>query len=149
MASGRKFGWKTTGAALGGALAGAGVLLGLGKLGAPPVITSSILGGMGLVGVGVTRGPVQTAVASTIGSSTVVLLGSALKKGREAGEKTEEKKTEEKKAEAGEGKRELAAGGKGGKGSKPRNNEIEAATLEAFDRMRASLAIDQEARAAA
>ncbi|MBE7524671.1 MAG: hypothetical protein HS109_20210 [Burkholderiales bacterium] len=141
MASGRKFGWKHTAAALGGGLAGAGVLLGLGKLGAPPVITSSIMGGMGLVGVGVTRGPVQTAVASSIGSSTVVLMGSALKKGREAGEKKEEKK----RADAGEGKRELASKGQG----KPRNNEIEAATLEAFDRMRASLAIDQEARAAA
>lgn len=138
MATGRKFGWKHAGAALGGGLVGAGVLLGLGKLGAPPVITSSIMGGMGIVGAGVTRGPVQTAIASTIGSSTVVLLGSALHKSRTAAEK---KEREEKPA----GKAEQLAGDKG----KPRNNRIEAATIEAFDKMRAALAIDDEERAAA
>ena len=138
MASGRKFGWKNAGAAIGGGLAGAGVLLGLGKLGAPPVITSSIMGGMGLVGVGVTRGPVQTAIASTIGSSTVVMLGAALKKGRESTEKASEKQSG--------ARAELPRKGQGGK---PRNNEIEAATLEAFDRMRASLAIDREENDAA
>jgi hypothetical protein len=138
MASGRKFGWKNAGAAIGGGLAGAGVLLGLGKLGAPPVITSSIMGGMGLVGVGVTRGPVQTAIASTIGSSTVVMLGAALKKGRESTEKASEKQSG--------ARAELPRTGQGGK---PRNNEIEAATLEAFDRMRASLAIDREENDAA
>jgi hypothetical protein len=143
MASGRKFGWKHAGAALGGGLAGAGVLLGLGKLGAPPVITSSIMGGMAIVGVGVTRGPAQTALASTIGSSTVVMLGSALRKTRE---RSEQIATGTPKAE-----RELVAGkGQGGKPKpKARDNEMEAATLEAFDRMRAALAIDDEERAAA
>jgi hypothetical protein len=144
MASGRKFGWKHMSAALGGSLAGAGVLLGLGKLGAPPVITSSIMGGMGLVGVGVTRGPVQTAVASTIGSSTVVMLGAALKKGRESSEKKAESKSD---------RGELAAsGGRGkGQGGKPRQGTdgITEATLEAFDRMRASLALDREENDAA
>jgi hypothetical protein len=141
MASGRKFGWKHAGAALGGGLAGAGVLLGLGKLGAPPVITSSIMGGMAIVGAGVTRGPVQTAIASTIGSSTVVMLGSALKKTRE--------KTEEKTKPKGQGEA-VAGKGQGGKPKpKERDNEIEAATLEAFDKMRAALAIDDEERAAA
>ena len=143
MASGRKFGWKHGAAALGGGLAGAGVLLGLGKLGAPPVITSSVRGGMGIVGVGVTRGPVQTAIASTIGSTTVVLLGAALKKGRDTAE--EKKPKTEREA--------MVAAGRTGQGGKPRtelrNNEIEAATLEAFDKMRAALAIDDEERAAA
>lgn len=139
MATGRKFGWKHAGAALGGGLVGAGVLLGLGKLGAPPVITSSIMGGMGIVGAGVTRGPVQTAIASTIGSSTVVLLGSALHKSRTAAEKKEREEKPAGKAE------QLASADKG----KPRNNRIEAATIEAFDKMRAALAIDDEERAAA
>lgn len=141
MASGRKFGWRHAGAALGGGLAGAGVLLGLGKLGAPPVITASVLGGMGIVGAGVTRGPVQTAIASTIGGSTVVLLGSALKKGRERAEAKEPKAVPDREA--------IASGG--GKDKKPRGagNAIESATLEAFDRMRATLAIDDEDRAAA
>jgi hypothetical protein len=140
MASGRKFGWKHAGAALGGGLAGAGVLLGLGKLGAPPVITSSIMGGMAIVGAGVTRGPVQTAIASTIGGSTVVLLGSALKKGREH--------AEQKQATTKPGAGENVAASKD---KKPRGdgNAIESATLEAFDKMRATLAIDDEARAAA
>ncbi len=144
MASGRKFGWKHAGAALGGGLAGAGVLLGLGKLGAPPVITASVLGGMGIVGAGVTRGPVQTAIASSIGGSTVVLLGSALKKGREHAEKKQAPTKDKPGAGAGEN---VAAG----KDRKPRGdgNAIESATLEAFDRMRASLAIDDEERAAA
>ncbi len=142
MASGRKFGWKHAGAALGGGLAGAGVLLGLGKLGAPPVITASVLGGMGIVGAGVTRGPVQTAIASSIGGSTVVLLGSALRKGREHAEQKQAPK--DKPGGAGEN---VAAS----KDKKPRgaSNGIEAATLEAFDQMSASLAIDDEARAAA
>lgn len=141
MASGRKFGWKHAAAAIGGGVAGAGVLLGLGKLGAPPVITASVLGGMALVGVGVTRGPVQTAIGSTIGGSTVVMLGSALKAGREHAEKQAPK------GKAGPAEREgLVAGGKG---KKPRDNAMEASALEAFDRMRASLAIDDEERAAA
>lgn len=148
MASGRKFGWKHAGAALGGGLAGAGVLLGLGKLGAPPVITSSIMGGMGIVAAGVTRGPVQTAIASTIGSSTVVLLGAALRKGRARAEE-EEKKQNPKPKPDGKAEREMVADGKGKAQGKPRNNEIESATLEAFDKMRASLAIDDEERAAA
>lgn len=141
MASGRKFGWKHAGAAIGGGLAGAGVLLGLGKLGAPPVITGSVLGGMGIVGVGVTRGPVQTAIASTLGGSAVVLVGSALRKGREH---AEQKQAPKDKPGAGEN---VAAS----KDKKPRgaSNGIEAATLEAFDKMSASLAIDDEARAAA
>lgn len=141
MASGRKFGWKHAGAALGGGLAGAGLLLGLGKLGAPPVITSSVLGGMALVGAGVTRGPVQTAIASTIGSSTVVLLGSALKKGRERVEEKSAPKAKPGQVEA------VATKGQGGKPA--RNNQIEASTMEAFDRLRAELAIDDEERAAA
>ena len=145
MASGRKFGWKHAAAAIGGGVAGAGVLLGLGKLGAPPVITASVLGGMGIVGAGVTRGPVQTAIASSIGGSTVVLLGSALKKGREHAEKKQAPTKDKPGAGAGEN---VAAGGKD---KKPRGdgNAIESATLEAFDRMRATLAIDDEARAAA
>lgn len=145
MASGRKFGWKHAGAALGGGLAGAGVLLGLGKLGAPPVITSSIMGGMAIVGAGITRGPVQTAIASTIGSSTVVMLGAALKKGRE---RTEEKNAP--KAKPGQVEREMVASGKGQSG-KPRDSAsaVETAALEAFDKMRATLAIDDEERAAA
>lgn len=133
MASGRKFGWRNAGAALGGGLAGAGVLLGLGKLGAPPVITASVLGGMGIVGVGVTRGPVQTAIASSIGGSTVVLLGAALRKGRE--------RTEQKQAPMN-----VAVAGKKPRGA---SNGIESATLEAFDKMRATLAIDDEENAAA
>lgn len=143
MASGRKFGWKHAGAALGGGLAGAGVLLGLGKLGAPPVITASVLGGMGIVGAGVTRGPVQTAIASSIGGSTVVLLGSALRKGREHAEKKQAPPTKDK---PGAGENVAAS-----KDKKPRgaSNGIEAATLEAFDQMSATLAIDDEARAAA
>lgn len=142
MASGRKFGWKNAGAAIGGGLAGAGLMVGLGKLGAPPVITSSILGGMALVGVGVTRGPVQTAIASTIGGSSVVLISSALKAGREHGErKREETQPKGKPAPA-----ERVADK--GKGSKPRDSAMESAALEAFDQMRASLAIDAEERAA-
>jgi hypothetical protein len=142
MASGRKFQWKHAGAAIGGGLAGAGVLLGLGKLGAPPVITASLIGGMGLVGVGVTRGPVQTAIGSSIGSSTVVLLGSALVKGRERSEAKErkEKPAERAPAVAGDGKAPV----------KPRGaSRIELATVEAFDRARAGLEIDDEERAAA
>jgi len=138
MASGRKFQWKHAGAALGGGLAGAGVLLGLGKLGAPPVITSSIMGGMGIVGAGITRGPVQTAIASTIGSSTVVLLGAALRKGRERVEETQPK-----------GQPKAATVDRRPGKPKARDNEIEASTLEAFDKMRAALAIDDEERAAA
>lgn len=145
MASGRKFGWKHAATALGGGLAGAGVLVGLGKLGAPPVITSSLLGGMALVGVGVTRGPAQTAIASTIGSSAVVLIGSALKKGREYEEKKQAQAPKGKPAPA---EREELVASKG-KGTKPRDSAMEAAALEAFDQMRASLAIDDEERAAA
>ena len=144
MASGRKFGWKHAGAALGGGMAGAGVLLGLGKLGAPPMITSSIMGGMAIVGAGMTRGPLQTAIATTLGGTTLVLLGSGLKKTREHAE--EKAKPKEK---AGQGEA-VASKGQGGKPKpKGRDNEIEAATLEAFDKMRAALAIDDEERAAA
>lgn len=145
MASGRKFGWKNAGAALGGGLAGGGLMVGLGKLGAPPVITSSILGGMALVGIGVTRGPVQTAIASTIGCSTMVLISSALKKGREHEEK---KQAQLPKGKADQAEREMVAN-KGKGAAKPRDSAMESAALEAFDQMRASLAIDDEARAAA
>lgn len=141
MASGRKFGWKNAGAALGGGLAGAGLMVGLGKLGAPPVITSSVLAGMALVGIGVTRGPVQTAMASTIGCSSVVLISSALKAGREHSEAKEKQPPKGK-----PGEREMVANK--GKGAKPRDSAMESAALEAFDQMRASLAIDDEARAA-
>lgn len=144
MASGRKFQWKHAGAAIGGGLAGAGVLLGLGKLGAPPVITASLIGGMGLVGVGVTRGPVQTAIGSSIGSSTVVLLGSALVKGRERSE------AKERKEKPGPAERAPAVAGDGKAPAKPRGaSRIELATIEAFDRARAGLEIDAEERAAA
>lgn len=145
MASGRKFGWKNAGAALGGGLVGAGVLLGLGKLGAPPVITSSILGGAGIVAAGITRGPVQTAIASSIGSATVVLLGSAMRKGRARVEKEEEEEKKPK-PKPGQVEREDVVADKG---KKPRGNEVEAATMEAFDRLRVALAIDGEERAAA
>lgn len=145
MASGRKFQWKHAGAAIGGGLAGAGVLLGLGKLGAPPVITASLIGGMGLVGVGVTRGPVQTAIGSSIGSSTVVLLGSALVKGRQ---RSEAKQRQDKPAPAE--RAPAVAAGDGKPAPKPRGaSGIERATIEAFDRARAGIEIDDEERAAA
>lgn len=138
MASGRNFKIWTSVAALGSGLGTAGALMLLGKVRAPPVITSAMFGGAGLIGIGLTRGPVQAAIASGVGACSAIFLGGTYMKTTVRAEK----KDREERIARGEVPTPV-------KNKKVRDNEIAEATVAAFDRLRAELAIDEEERAAA
>ena len=87
----------------------------------------------------------QDAPVPEKGDTAFVLISAALKKGREHEEK---KQAQLPKGKADQAEREMVAN-KGKGAAKPRDSAMESAALEAFDQMRASLAIDDEARAAA